>query len=105
MADEKEQQIIDAVAAHFMEINLRGGSFTGAEVAAEFARRRREAQQDSLFCSDCPDHEGCATGVPCSLVKKAHPTPLAICTCAAPQGWNGSIWPCPVHAFSPGEIR
>lgn len=27
------------------------------------------------FCAQCPDHEGCATGIPCAVVKAAHHVP------------------------------
>lgn len=30
---------------------------------------RHSAAPPSGFCTDCPDHEACATGMPCALVK------------------------------------
>lgn len=29
-----------------------------------------EREPGEAFCASCPDHEACATGLPCSLVKR-----------------------------------
>lgn len=29
-------------------------------------------QPGENYCQDCPDHEACSTGYPCSVVKEVH---------------------------------
>lgn len=37
------------------------------KIAQEIMDMRKEGE---AFCADCPDHEGCMQGYPCSLVKR-----------------------------------
>jgi hypothetical protein len=38
------------------------------------------------FCKDCPDHEACATGYPCEVVKRVNPVTSAVPGDELPKG-------------------
>lgn len=50
---------------------------TGPSLILTVNEQRRQEIMDmrqpgEAFCSDCPDHEGCMQGVPCSLAKRVN---------------------------------
>lgn len=68
MSDHGATFVACAECGRLMLGQLRGEAvYPQPHQCVEDMRKSGEA-----FCAACPDHEGCATGWPCALVREVH---------------------------------